>query len=248
MRPDDAGRVIIFFDHGGNKTAHSDPVTAHDHRLLLPLIIEKYRALGLTVLCSQLKDMSQFDRDLFLQFSLVALRAGLAFCMFVIGAAHGFTRRTLHDGILPDHRRHHKLMRNIPAHGTGIRLDDRHIQPAALKYFLVGPVHQLIISFQTGFIPVKAVSILHDKLAGPDNTETRADFVPEFSLDLIQHDRQLPIRMHMVLHQIRDHLFVRGAQTHFAAALIFKTDHDLFHRLIPAGLLPKFDRLQARQE
>jgi hypothetical protein len=109
-------------------------------------------------------------------------------------------------------------------------------------------MHELIVLLQTRLVPVEAVGVLHDELAGPDHPETRAYLVTELGLDLIEHHRQLAVTGYVVLHQAGNDLLMGRAEAYGALAAVGEPVHHFAQGLVPPGLLPDLQRLQRRKQ
>ncbi len=90
---------------------------------------------------------------------------------------------------------------------------------------------------------MERVGVFHQELARAHHAKTRAHFVTEFGLDLIEVERQLFIRAQLIADQIGDDFFVRRAEHKRAIAAIDKTQQFRTVLLPAAALLPQFSRL-----
>ncbi len=69
---------------------------------------------------------------------------------------------------------------------------------------------------------MEGVRILHQEFTGTHHAKTRAYFVTEFGLDLIEIQRQLFVRAQLITDQIGDHFFMRWTQNKWALAAVNK--------------------------
>jgi hypothetical protein len=70
---------------------------------------------------------------------------------------------------------------------------------------------------------VEGIGILHQKLTRSHDPETGPYLVPEFSLDLIEVDRQLLVTADFTTEDVGDHLLVGRTQAKIALVAILKT-------------------------
>ena len=80
------------------------------------------------------------------------------------------------------------------AHHSGIRLYRERPQSAASENPSVGIIHALVTRVGGIVINVKAVRIFHDELPGTHKPKTWPYFIPKFRLNLVEINRQLPVR------------------------------------------------------
>ena len=94
---------------------------------------------------------------------------------------------------------------------------------------------------------MEGVAVLHDELATAHQSEARANFIPEFGLNLVQVQGELAVGAYHVTSNRRDYLFMGGAECHFSLLTVTEGEHDAFGFGvgIPAsGLFPQFRGLQ----
>ncbi|OQA83239.1 MAG: hypothetical protein BWY29_00453 [Microgenomates group bacterium ADurb.Bin238] len=131
-------------------------------------------------------------------------------------------------------------MGGAAADGPGVRLHRPEGEPAALEDGAVGPVHLFVARRRPGIVGVEAVGVLHQKFARPHDAEAGADFIPEFDVDLIEGDGQLPVRGHLVFDQLGYHLFMGGAETELPVVAVLETQQFLAVNVPSPGFLPEF--------
>ena len=97
---------------------------------------------------------------------------------------------------------------------AGVGLDRAGIQAAAPEDAVVGVKHGLIGDvggFERG---VEAVGVLHDEFLGTHQAESRADFIAELGLYLVDGTGELAVRGDLTCEEIGDNLLVGGAEGH----------------------------------
>ena len=97
------------------------------------------------------------------------------------------------DGSLAGFGDDHELVAALAADGAGIGLHRAVCQAATGENAAVSVIHLIIALIQAGFVAVEGIKILHDELAAAHQAEPRPDLVAELVLDLVQHQRQLPV-------------------------------------------------------
>ena len=75
------------------------------------------------------------------------------------------------------------------ADGAVIRQYRTVIQAKAFEDAAVGVEHGLVGVLQAGFVKMERVSVFHQEFPTPHHPKTRADFIAEFGLDLIDVER-----------------------------------------------------------
>ena len=95
---------------------------------------------------------------------------------------------------------------------------------------------------------MERVSVFHQEFPTPHHPKTRADFIAEFGLDLIDVERQLLVAGKITPHQVGYDFFVRWSQAVFALMAVDKTLQFRTIRLPTPGFLPQFGRLGARHQ
>ena len=88
---------------------------------------------------------------------------------------------------------HHKFVRHLPPHRARIRFHLANIQPAPVEHRKVCVNHFLIGQLMRFGVKVESISVLHQELAPPHQTEARADFIAELDLNLVEVEWQLPV-------------------------------------------------------
>src|SRR3989339_794569 len=110
---------------------------------------------------------------------------------FTIGAVTAFQAP---DQDIFTHRTwNHKLMGNVAAHSARIRLDYDVVKTASVEYAAVSVVHGFITLVESVVIHVKAIGVFHNKFLAAQDAESGSCLIPEFSLNLVEGDRELPV-------------------------------------------------------
>ena len=134
-------------------------------------------------------------------------------------------------------------MRHPPAHHPGVALDRHHIDAGTPKNIEIGLIKVWVIAVDTCFVPVEGVGVLHRELAHAQQTGARAWLVAKLGLDLIEHCRQLPVTLDILLDQVGHDLLVGHAQHHVPVVAIPKARHVAADLIPAARLLPQLGRM-----
>ena len=137
-------------------------------------------------------------------------------------------------------------MRTAAADRAGISLHRPEFQSAAAKYLRIGVIHLFIANFQTGRIAVERIEILHDEFATTHQAKPRPNLITILVLNLINEQRQLPVRTHILFYQRRHHFLMRGSQAKIPLMPVFQPEHFIAVYIPAAGLLPDLRRLDDR--
>ena len=155
----------------------------------------------------------------------------------------GGIRRRVHDFRLAGVGDHHELVRRRAADGAGIGLHHGVVEFAGLEDPPIGIAHGDVGLVQAVAVRMEGVGVLHHELAAAHEAETRADFVAELGLDLVEVEGQLFVAAHVVPHQIGDHLFGGRREAEAAIVTVGHPQQFLAVNLPAARFLPKFGRL-----
>ena len=139
-------------------------------------------------------------------------------------------------------------MRDPAAHHPGVRGNRNHLRQA-------DPGKDAVISFQAACIEsvkillacVERISILHCEFPHPDQPGTRAGFIPEFGLDLVDHERVLRIALGFIPHKLHGSFLMGHAKDKFIAVAVPKPGQFRPDLGVPARCLPKRSRHHDRQ-
>ena len=134
-------------------------------------------------------------------------------------------------------------MGQIAADRAGVGDHRDGFQAHALEGAHVRQHHAAITPHRAGVVHVERVCILHQELPPAHHAKPRPHLVAEFPLDVVQVDRQIPVRFHRLPEQIGDHLFVRGAVQHLPLMPVDDAQHLLAVVFVAAAFLPQLRRL-----
>ena len=137
-------------------------------------------------------------------------------------------------------------MRGAAADRTGVSLYRAEIQPHTAEDFAVSGIHRVVGFLQRFLRSMERVGIFHQEFTGAHHPETRAYFVAEFGLDLIEVQRQLFIGVQLVADQIGNDLFVGWAEDERTIAAIGNAQQFRAVLLPAPALLPQFRWLNDR--
>ena len=105
-------------------------------------------------------------------------------------------------------------MRSVAANRTAFCFDRQVFQTATGKNPAVGAVHTVVDFVELFHGRAEAVGVFHQKFTGTQHAEAGAFFVAEFSLNLIDRQRQLFVAADAVTDEIGDHFFVGRSKCH----------------------------------
>ncbi|GBE04231.1 hypothetical protein BMS3Abin09_01164 [bacterium BMS3Abin09] len=137
-------------------------------------------------------------------------------------------------------------MRSCTTHHSGVAFNLKKFQTASFEYFMVGPCMFLIIYFETGLVPVKAVTVFHRELTRPQYPALWSGLVSELCLYLIPGLRQVPVGTYLHRCKPGNDLFMGHSKTHISSAPILQPEHLIPDLVPPSGFFPYLGRMKAR--
>lgn len=148
------------------------------------------------------------------------------------------------DFTFADFGRRHEFVRVLAAHNTGVGFHWQGVEAAAAEDLNISVVHFLVAGLRRFFGGVKAVSVFHNEFPRPHQAKSRADFVAELRLDLVEVDRELAVGVDFAGGKRGDDFFVGGSEYPFSLGAVSRFEEDFAGGFIAAALLPDFRRLQ----
>src|SRR5690606_39825668 len=92
-------------------------------------------------------------------------------------------------------------------------------------------------------VPVERIAVLHDKLPGAHDAEARADLVAVLVLNLVDDERELPVRADLRTDHVGDDLLVGRPEAELPAVAVLQAEH-LLAVIEPApAFVPQLRRL-----
>ena len=167
-----------------------------------------------------------------------------ALCLFGVRAVVAMGAD--HKAVFAVGRFEHEFMGTGSTHDAGIGLDGNAVQPAPGKDPQIGVEDPGVIGIQIGKVPVKAVGILHEKLANPQQPASRTRFVTNLGLNVVEHHRQVPVGAKEVLGNVGHGFFVGHGQDEFTVFSVLEADQLRPDIVIAFGLLPELRRVEDR--
>ena len=82
-----------------------------------------------------------------------------------------------------------ELVRTAATYRAGIRCDGAKLKAETGEDARVSVIHNAVSLFQARIIRMKGISVLHQEFARAHHAETRAHFVAELGLNLVEIDR-----------------------------------------------------------
>ena len=129
-------------------------------------------------------------------------------------------------------------MRDIAAHGAGVRLDADRVEPHAFEGARVRAVLRGVALLEPGRVRVEAVSVLHDELADAQESRAGTRLIAALGLEVVDDLRHLAIALDLLFGVLMHELLVRVADHELAAVVIGRSEGDRLERFPPPGLLP----------
>ena len=121
-------------------------------------------------------------------------------------------------------------------------------QPHAGERPQVGDEHLVVGERAPPPDRVKRIGVLHQEFAAAHHAESRPHLVAELPLDVIEIERQRPVRRDVGAHDVRDHFFVGRAEQHVAFVPVGDAQHLLAVVVVPPALAPQIRRLDRRHQ
>ena len=134
-------------------------------------------------------------------------------------------------------------MAHIAADSARCSIDRLEFKAASFENRVVGLIHFFVGFLCLFFAYIERITVFHDELSASHQTETRADFVTEFALELVKIVRQLLVASEVSAHHVGDDFFVRRTKAEITAFSVFQAEK--FRTVVApsAAFLPKFSRL-----
>ena len=102
-----------------------------------------------------------------------------------------------------------------------------------------------IVSVKRGFLrQIEVITVLHQKLAAPHHTETRADLVAKLPLDVVKGQRQVLVTIDIAAEDLGDEFFVRRTIKHVAPMTVGDPQHLFAVVIITPAFAPQVRTLQ----
>ena len=142
----------------------------------------------------------------------------------------------------------HELVGKRAAHHAHVRRDRDGAHPEPLEDPHVGAVLCPVADVQPILIAVRRVRVLHDELADPDQAVARTRLVAPLRLEVVDLERELPVRADDVAEQVGNDLLVRHRKDHVAARAVLEAAHLDADLVVAPGLAPDVRRVDDRHE
>ena len=111
-----------------------------------------------------------------------------------------------------------ELVRSLAADWTGVGGDRPELKTKPGEDARIRLVHRLVRLEHAFVVRVERIRVLHHELARAHHAETRADFIAELGLDMIEVDRQLLVAFQLLARDVGDHFF--GGRLDHEVALV----------------------------
>ena len=149
-----------------------------------------------------------------------------------------------HERVLARARRRQEVLRFAASHHPGLGLHLVDLEPAALEDAVVGTTLELEAAVEPLIVDVERVGVLHHELADAEEAAARARLVPLLRLEVVEHLRQLPVRLQLARME-RERLLVRQREHELAPAPVGQPEE--LRDLVAAGCLPELGRCEHRR-
>ena len=146
------------------------------------------------------------------------------------------------DGIFARISQYVEFMGNTASDVPGIGLDRPEIKTAAFENGRVSVMHDPVHFVKRCLVGMERIRVFHDEFTSAHQAVTRADFVPELRLYLIQAHGQVAVRPYRFSDYIHDHFLVRGSQTEIIAFSVCQAQKFRAVIIPSAAFLPEFRR------
>ncbi len=146
------------------------------------------------------------------------------------------------DRVLAGVGDHHEFVRARAADVPRVRLYGAKIEPHPAEDPAIGVVHLFVRLHRPLLVRVERVGVLHEELPAAHQPEAGTDLVAELVLDLVEGERQLPVRPDLPPHEIGDHLFMGGSEAELPVRPVLESQQLLPVGVPPAALLPELGR------
>ena len=132
-----------------------------------------------------------------------------------------------HERVLTRLRRREEVTRDVAAHLAALRLHLVHLEAAALEDPVVRLRVELEVPVEPLLVAVERVRVLHDELADADEPAARPGLVAVLRLEVVQHLRQLPVRLDLGRME-RERLLVAHRQDERTSARVLQPEEDRY--------------------
>src|SRR5215475_12406561 len=272
LRPLDAGVVVTGFDDGADQTGDADAIgTAMDrHFGAIGAGNQGLHRVG--IFGAEIEDLADLDaprvqlpvgRHLALEARrimhvlgcgidrgpLLDDRREIAVVIHIIGRDWQIEHVAItKDRGLAGFRQHDELMTEVAADWPRLRSHRDRLQSHACKGAQVSDKHLVVRPPRPGLVDVEGIGVLHQEFTTAHDAEPRALLVAEFPLNMIEIERQAPVRLHIGAEDLGDHFLVGRPVQKLALVPVGDAQHLRAIRVIATALAPEIRKLQCRHE
>ena len=156
--------------------------------------------------------------------------------------------RAVSDLTLAVFRKSCEFVRSASSDSSVVRLYRSVVEAAAVEDLLVSAVHIVVALVESFVVEVERVSILHDELAAPHETESGPHLITVLRLDLIKTHRKLLVARYVRPHDIGEYLFMRRSEAEVSALPVLYSPQ-LGTVIEPSSrILPQLSRLDGAHQ
>ena len=131
-----------------------------------------------------------------------------------------------------------ELMAQTAANRAGVGAHWNSLQAHALERAQIGHEHLGVGMLGALGVDVERIGVLHQEFARAHHAKARAHLVAELPLDMIEVERQVFIGAHIAPENLRHHLFIGGAEQHFALMPVLDAQHFLTVIIVAPAFAP----------
>ena len=270
--PHDAGVVVAGLDQRAHQPRHADAVGAHLGVHGPAVGSCNGEAHRLAVLGAEVEDVPDLDAPALAALALrhripggevVHLlgggvapghalverrqRLGIGACR-QRGVVVGLERLVVEHLALAGRRQDDELVAQLAADRAGVGAHRDRAYAKALEGAQVGQHHAAVADDGALAVEVDAVGVLHQELAPAHHPEARAHLVAELPLDVVEHLRQLAVRLDRVAHDVGQHFLVGRPVQQVTLVAVAQTQHLRAVILVAAALAPQVGGLDGRHQ
>jgi hypothetical protein len=132
------------------------------------------------------------------------------------------------------------------AHDPDVAHHDLRLEPEALEDPDVRALLRLVARVEAGLVAIAAVGVLHDELAHANEAAAGPWLVPPLRLEVVEHHRQLTVRLDHVGQEQPDDLLVGHRQDHVPAVTVLEPGQLRPDRGVATARLPDVGRVDDR--
>jgi hypothetical protein len=140
----------------------------------------------------------------------------------------------------------HELVGLAPAHDPNVARHHDGFKPKPLERSDVRSMLRLVAGIEACLVGIAAVGVLHHELANANEAAPGSRLIPPLRLEVVDHHRQLAIRLDDVGEEQCDDLFVSHREDHVPSAAVLEPAQLRPNRLVAAARPPDISWMDDR--